>query len=265
MIISSKMIKLILTLCLFAVTISARPEIMQEEATVVKSQSRQLDIRSSDKKQQADSNATAVAANSTTKDANTTRQRGNGSSLKTILEADAEGEGMFAQVLRKFKELKEKDVALTAEVKALSAEVKSSSTKLDQTRHEVIPEKKIRLLNVEQYNNEKEGRLEVWYKGEWGTVCDDGFDDNDAVVVCRTFGFTGGAKLHAGYGFYSWDNDNNVNEMDVGKVGSGVIWLTSVNCVGTEASFFECPVVANKANWGNTDCYHWEDVFMKCT
>jgi len=30
----------------------------------------------------------------------------------------------------------------------------------------------------------REGRLEVYYDGEWGTVCDDGFMDEEARFVC---------------------------------------------------------------------------------
>ena len=33
-----------------------------------------------------------------------------------------------------------------------------------------------------------EGRLEVYYSGQWGTVCDDGFTSNAAIVFCRMMG-----------------------------------------------------------------------------
>jgi len=32
------------------------------------------------------------------------------------------------------------------------------------------------------------GRLEINYSGYWGTVCDDDFDNQDAVVACYMLG-----------------------------------------------------------------------------
>ena len=91
------------------------------------------------------------------------------------------------------------------------------------------------------------GRVEVNYNGEWGTVCDDGWDDTDAGVVCRQLGFgsSGTAIGSAGFG-----------------QGSGPIWLNNVKCAGNESTLSEC----GHLGVGVTrKCNHLKDASVICT
>ena len=101
----------------------------------------------------------------------------------------------------------------------------------------------IRLVGGSSYN---EGRVEVNYNGQWGTVCDNGWDDTDAGVVCRQLGFgsSGTAIGSAGFG-----------------QGSGSIWLNRVTCTGNESILASCGHVGINIT---SDCNHTKDAGVRC-
>jgi len=101
----------------------------------------------------------------------------------------------------------------------------------------------VRLVNGP---TEHEGRVEVYHNGEWGTVCDNGWDLNDAQVVC--------SQLNIGQAIAARDN------AFYGQ-GSGEIWLDSLNCVGTEMTIGYC----SHRGWGIENCSHSEDAGVICT
>ncbi|KAL4240077.1 zymogen binding [Mactra antiquata] len=95
-------------------------------------------------------------------------------------------------------------------------------------------------------DSEQSGRVEIKYLGEWGVVCDDDWDDNDAAVVCNMLGYNGVSAKAASHSKYG--------------SGNGNIFLDEVNCVGIEDSITEC----EHTGWKVHDCHSYEVAGVSC-
>uniref|UniRef100_A0AAQ4RBN7 Deleted in malignant brain tumors 1 protein-like n=1 Tax=Gasterosteus aculeatus aculeatus TaxID=481459 RepID=A0AAQ4RBN7_GASAC len=89
------------------------------------------------------------------------------------------------------------------------------------------------------------GRVEVFYKSKWGTVCDDEWELANADVVCRQLGCGHAVSAPSSAHF--------------GR-GTGPIWLDNVECEGQEAALTHC----KHPGIGQNNCGHGEDASAIC-
>uniref|UniRef100_A0A3B3IBT7 SRCR domain-containing protein n=1 Tax=Oryzias latipes TaxID=8090 RepID=A0A3B3IBT7_ORYLA len=89
------------------------------------------------------------------------------------------------------------------------------------------------------------GRVEVKQNGSWATVCYNGWDLNDANVVCKEMGCGPALTATESAGFGQ---------------GSGQIWLKNVTCSGSEMSLTEC----SHRVFEKHQCNHSKDAGVIC-
>ena len=83
------------------------------------------------------------------------------------------------------------------------------------------------------------------YQGVWGTICDDGWDDIDASVVCRELGFSNGTVI------------NHLQSQS----STSPVWLNQVGCFGNENRLSHC-IHSGAGNVGK--CLHIQDAGVQC-
>ena len=90
------------------------------------------------------------------------------------------------------------------------------------------------------------GRVEIFHNDQWGTICDRGWDINDANVLCKQLGLSQASQAYSGA---------------IHGQGTGPIWMDHVACSGNESHIYDC----SHRGWGNNDCTHGNDASVKCS
>ncbi|XP_071954285.1 scavenger receptor cysteine-rich domain superfamily protein-like [Antedon mediterranea] len=96
-------------------------------------------------------------------------------------------------------------------------------------------------------SDQYEGRVEIYYNGEWGTICDDFWDIHDATVVCRQLGYVDATQAPNGATYGE------------GNAGSPIL-LDNVACSGSESNILDC----DNNGLNVHDCSHKEDAGVVC-
>ena len=123
----------------------------------------------------------------------------------------------------------------------------------------------LRLVGGER---ESEGRVEICVGGFWGTVCDSGWDQREALVVCRQSGY--GARGHHRKTIFFLTilcyicvcftaGATYLTGAYYGE-GSGPV-LSYLRCfTGRESNVSEC----NMGRVGAVNCHHGRDAAVRC-
>ena len=88
---------------------------------------------------------------------------------------------------------------------------------------------------------QNQGRVELNVNGLWGTVADPKWNKEDGDVVCRMLSLPPSSATPGG-GIFGQ--------------GTGIVWLSHVDCLGNEDSITDC---GNFGGWGTASLYSYSE------
>ena len=120
-----------------------------------------------------------------------------------------------------------------------------------------------------------EGRVEICYDGVWGSVCDSGWDNWDAAIVCLQMGFQGASKTYIVQLTYPLDVGGVTDILSTITTdatalynsyfgdGEGPYHLSGLNCRGNERTLLNCPRSSSRPIGYHT-CSPGNDAGVRC-
>ena len=120
------------------------------------------------------------------------------------------------------------------------------------------------------------GRVEMCYNNVWGTVCQDNFGPQEAVVACRQLGFSDAGELVRIFTNYYCTvliqcvfagaiplYQSGPDDIDPVTRGTGPIHLDDLLCHTVSTRLIDCDRI-NNIGIGVNNCNHGKDVGVRC-
>ncbi|KAK0049320.1 protein bark beetle [Biomphalaria pfeifferi] len=119
---------------------------------------------------------------------------------------------------------------------------------IDDDSSEFVPmENRTTNIRLVDGENEFEGRLEVEINDQWGTVCNDGWIEENSLLVCQQLGL-------------ALNRDYPLARVQRRAPDSTPVLMNWVSCDETDVDFTKCRSVNEDA----PTCSHDKDVYIKC-
>ena len=111
--------------------------------------------------------------------------------------------------------------------------------------------------------NPLEGRVEVCFYNQWGTMCGESWSANEALVACRQLGFANAGKYDnslkcSTYDLYLIPAGAVAVSASTFELGDGPIVGSDAVCSGSESRFVDCSFDRNN------NCSHLSDLAVRC-